>query len=162
MTKSDSVELIERRLKSARAPNASRTELFDEQALAAVLDYSHGNPRSLLVMCSRLFGALLKEKRSKITYSDIVRAMEEERKVRLSMLQDREVRLLRMIEEHGSINAGDAEISKVLGVSRPRASQILRGLLQMGILVMRRKGKFVYYSVPEALKPLSESAASGD
>jgi len=157
LTTRDSIELVDRRLTSARAPTVA--EMLDDPALRAILDYSEGNPSRLVGICSQLFSVLLKEKRLKITYSDIARIIDVRREGLMSQLVDREVKLLVTIEKRGRIRAGDPDIIKVLRVSRPRASQILRKLLQMGMLTAARDGKSVYYSVSRSIKPLLKSIA---
>jgi DNA polymerase III delta prime subunit len=152
LTNSQLVEIIRRRLNREGISDVS--QVFDEDALTSIIELSKGNTREFMSNCSEVFDMLLSNNLSRITYSDVMKSVQKKKESFISQLDEREAKVLKYIIERGRVRAGDSEVAAVLGVGRPRASQIFNNLTVRGLLIRESLGKYAYYVVPEEIKRL--------
>lgn len=148
--------IVEKRLKEHGGPTTR--DLFESDAFERILEYSGGNPASLIQVCSDSLDRAVRAN-TIVTNSQVEEAIKEKETSMLRSLDTEQLQLVDFIGRSGEVKASEPELGRILGLSRPRTSQILNQLGRWGVLTRRRRGRSVLYSLTDEMKSASKDMA---
>jgi Cdc6-like AAA superfamily ATPase len=149
--------LIEKRLKMASDNKCGIEDFMDNSVFHNINEISHGNPMSLLYICSHVFNFAVVNRAKRITNKDLFNFVQNEMFDGLTPAESQIIAILKKNPKGLSVHQIFESIKKnAVSISRPRVSQLLNGFYKKGLVTPKKMGRSTIYSLAVPLKEKSE------